>query len=216
MKLFIYLFVVLGVILFSFLNLGNFLDATKKPIKADLIVSLGGNGISRLKTSIELQKQGYINSNIIVLTGYEGTALTKSKNIPDARLKIVNQKKYNYINFIREENLKNTAEEVIFVKKFMKRKNFKSVIFVTEPPHSRRVLLLANILNIESEKEFDYTVVESKLKYWNSKTFYKNKHSREYAFNEIIKIPYNLIKYGIFYNLGFIPKLNNDMKKYDF
>lgn len=191
-------------ITFILMNIGNFLDVTSKPSKTDLIVSLGGHGIKRTNVALNLEKRGYLNNNTIILTGYEGTKRTKSKNIPDARLQLISNPIYNHINFIHNEKPKNTAEEVIYIKKFMKKNRLKHVTFITEKPHSRRVLLLLNILETKDDENLNYQIVESNLSYWNSKYYYKNKHSREYVFKEVIKIAYNLIAYGIFYKLGIL------------
>lgn len=198
MKLLSFILIFFGFLIYSFFNLGKFLDVTQEPSKTDLIVSLGGNGYLRLQKSISLVEQNF--SNTIIITGYDGTKITKAKNIPDPRLKVINNEKYKNINFIINPDLKNTAEEIIYVKKYMKENNLKDVTFVTEKPHSRRILILANLLG--EKGDFKYKVVSNESKYWESKEYYKNKHAREYAFTETVKIIFNVIYYGIFYNLG--------------
>lgn len=201
MKILTFLIIFISFLIYSFFNLGKFLDVTKEPSKTDLIVSLGGNGLLRLQKSISLVEKEF--SNTIIITGYEGTKITKAENIPDPRLKVIENEKYKKINFIINPDLKNTAEEVIFVKKYMKENNLSNVTFVTEKPHSRRILILANILEKGYDKNFTYKIVSNDLNYWDSNEYYKNKHSREYAFTEFIKIIFNVTYYGIFYNLGF-------------
>lgn len=209
-KLIVFLLIFITSFSIAILNLGKFLDITTPASKTDLLVCLGGHGISRTKVALNLEKQGYLNTNTIILTGYEGTKTTKKNNIPDARVKLIKQNKYTHINFIHNEKLKNTAEEVIFIKKYMKKNNMKSVTFVTEAPHSRRVLLLANILETNNDNNFIYKVVEHKISYWNSTNYYKNKYSREYAYKEYLKIIYNLFAYGIFYNIGLLTFLEDN------
>ncbi len=152
MKLISFIIIFLGFLIYSFFNLGKFLDVTQEPSKTDLIVSLGGNGYLRLQKSISLVEQNF--SNTIIITGYDGTKVTKAKNIPDPRLKVINNEKYKNINFIINPNLKNTAEEIIYVKKYMKENNLKDVTFVTEKPHSRRILILVNLLGEKGDFKF--------------------------------------------------------------
>lgn len=209
MKLLSFILIFFGFLIYSFFNLGNFLDVTEEPSKTDLIVSLGGNGYLRLQKSISLVEQNF--SNTIVITGYDGTKITKERNVPDPRLKVINVEKYKHINFIINPDLKNTAEEIIFVKKHMKDNNLKDVTFVTEKAHSRRILILANILG--ENDNFKYKIVSYDTKYWDSNEYYKNRYAREYAFTEAVKIIFNVTYYGIFYNLGIHNFFDKDIEE---
>ena len=80
----------------------------------------------------------------------------------------------------------------------MKENNLTNVTFVTEEPHSRRILILANILEKNNDKSFTYKVVPNDLYYWSSNEYYKNKYAREFAFTEVVKIIFNITYYGIF------------------
>ena len=42
--------------IFIFLNLGKFLNVTGEPVNSDVIVSLGGGDLERIKKAIELYK----------------------------------------------------------------------------------------------------------------------------------------------------------------
>lgn len=52
------------------------------------------------------------------------------------------------------------------------------------------------------KSDFKYKIVSYNIKYWQSEEYYKNKYAREYAFIELVKIIYNVLYYGVFYNLG--------------
>ena len=45
----------------------------------------------------------------------------------------------------------------------------------------------------------EMTIVGSDLSWWNKSTYYKEEKAIEVAFSELIKIPYNFIKYGLLY-----------------
>jgi len=54
------LFLILSLFsLLVFMNLGNFIDVTQKPVQADIIVSLGGGSGCRIQTALSLYKNGY-------------------------------------------------------------------------------------------------------------------------------------------------------------
>jgi uncharacterized SAM-binding protein YcdF (DUF218 family) len=213
MKLLTFLIIFISFLIYSFFNLGRFLDVTQEPTKSDLLVCLGGNKF-RINKTLELLDNGYLTSKQIILTGYENPKSynINTNDIIDLRLSFINQKKYSEINFIHKEKLKSTAEEILFVKKYMREHHLKKVIFITEKPHSRRVKLLFNILSTENNLEI--SVVANDYKIWNSEKYYKNKQTLIYSFLEIIKIIHNLIFYKFFDNSMFLKDLKNHIDSY--
>ena len=203
MKKVIFLIILILFLIYSFFNLGNFLDVTEKPVKTDLLVCLGG-GKTRINKTLELYEKKFLKSNIIILTGYEGSRDNKLSNIPDKRLIKIRDAKYKSINFIINYDLKNTAEEIIFVKKYMKKNKLKSAIFITEEAHSRRVMLLIKFLKNSNDENLSFRVVKNDVYFWNKDNYYKNKFAREYAYKELIKIVYNTLAYGILYKFGYL------------
>lgn len=180
-KSFFVISLILVLFIFLFLNLGKIVDATSKPKKVDLLISLGG-GISenrRAKTK-ELFENGYSNSNTIIFTGYQ-----KFEKIEGAY--ILNPRK-----------LKNTYEEIIYVKSYMKEYGLKSATFITEAPHSGRVLLFTKFFG---KDKYEFSVVGSKFD-WDAKNYYKYPHMRIYVFSEISKLFFNLFLYGFIDTIG--------------
>ena len=213
MKLISFILIFFGFLIYSFFNLGKFLDVTQEPSKTELLVCLGGNK-DRINKTLELFEKGYLSSNKIILTGYENP---KSYNIlnsenKDLRLTIIAQEKYKDIDFIHKEKLKSTAEEILFVKNYMIKHNIKDVIFITETPHSRRVDFLFNILL--PKENLNIKIVANDYKIWDTKTYYKNKHTLIYSLLECLKIVHNIIFYKIFYNVVFFNDLKNIFNTY--
>lgn len=183
--------------IYIFFNLGSFLDVTEEPKKADLIVCLGGNKDRIIKT-MEIYEKGYLTTNKIILTGYENpkSYSLNTTETSDLRLSFINQEKYNLASFIYNQKLRNTVEEIIFVKKYMTKYNLKKVIFITEKPHSRRVSILFNILFQENQLEA-IIVANDSIK-WNNQPYYENKEALIYTLLEYTKIIHNLIFYKFF------------------
>jgi len=166
--------------IFLFLNMGKWIDSTTTPKRSDIVICLGGGTIDRVKKSIKLIKAGYVSTDKFLLIGeswYNQPYL--KKNYPDISVEI-------------DETSKNTKEEILFIKKYMKKHNYKSALIVTDPPHSKRVKLLTTIVLNEDQSRV-YYIIGSDVKWWNGQYYYLNEHARSFVFYESIKILYHLI-----------------------
>jgi uncharacterized SAM-binding protein YcdF (DUF218 family) len=188
-------------LIYSFLNLGNFLDITQKPTKTDILICLGG-GISknRAEKTIELYKNGYLKTNYIIFTGTPSLNKNITKSFDEN------------INIITNGKVKNTMEEILYIKEFIKEKNLKSVTFITEAPHSRRIQIFWENFGDKLD-DVSFSVVASQFDDWDSNTYYKNENSLKYAFSETTKLIYNLFLYGILEKLGFKEEFESNYKK---
>ncbi len=211
MKLIFFILIFTGCLIYSFFNLGKFLDVTQEPSKTELLVCLGG-GIyqTRIEKTLELYKNDFLTTNNIILTGYVNNPHeVKKKIIEDKRITYIKEKTSNDLNIIFEKDLKNTVEEVRFVKNFMKENNIKSVTFISDPAHSRRISLFFEYLT-GINGDFKYTVVGAEDKKWDEENYYKTKYSLNYSLTEVAKIFYGFIKYGILEKFG----LDKDFENY--
>lgn len=177
---------------YSFFNLGYFLDVTQEPTKADLIVCLGGGDYSqRIEKTIELYQKNYLKKNTIIFTGVK--YVEKAKDKFD-----------NNINIIANPILTNTVEEIKYIKKYMIEHSLTTVLIVADPAQSRRIMFFKNIFDIKNNENLSFKVISNDSKIWDSKYYYKNDTTRNYAFSELIKIPYNLFVYGLLDSIGLL------------
>jgi hypothetical protein len=187
-----FLFIItLTIVLFAFLflNLGRIIDATSNPRKVDLLVCLGGGFYkNRVEKTKELFESDYLKKDKIIFTGYD-----KIKN-------------FDNVNIINPKGLKNTYEEVVYVKNYMKENGLKSATFISEAPHSRRILLFSKFFG---DGEYQFNVVKSEYE-WDAQYYYKYPHMRAYVFSEITKIFYNFFLYGLLKNLGLKEQFENN------
>ena len=196
MKFFKNILVIVSILIVSslyiFFNLGNFLDATSNPKETDLIICLGGgNYENRGKKSLELYEKDFVKTNTIIFTGY------------------TNIKDFKGANIVVNRNLQNTYEEVIFVKNYMKENGLKSATFVSEAPHSKRILLFTKLFGMG---DFEFNVVGSDYE-WDAKYYYKYPHMTAFVFTEITKIFYNLFLYGLLDTLGLKESFQNNFQE---
>ncbi len=184
------------VLLVGFFTLGYFIDASQKSVKSDLIVSLGGGYGCRIKEALRLYQNGYSNSKKFLYTGREEvhtdlkTSFSKSEFLLQGGIKKEN------IVFVKRGIIVNTVEELLFIKAYMERHNYKSVLIVTAPIHTRRVKTLASQIVPFDEAGIKVTVSGCKKAHWNPSSYYQDKETREAVFLEFAKLIYNLVKYS--------------------
>ena len=165
------------------LNYGKWIDATEKPAKSDIIVCLGGGTYQRVIKSKELLDAGYTKKNLVLLVGEAGyNDRYVRKNFPD-------------LPTVVDERPKSTAEEISFIKQYMKKHNYTSALIVTDPTHSRRVRLLCSLIpSGDAMQKFD--IVSSGVEWWNAECYWCNKQSKTRVKSETIRILYTLIFSG--------------------
>lgn len=182
----------LSLCLISFLNLGKILDKSDFPKESDVIISLGGDDNHRIKKAIELYENSFSKKRLIIITG--GTEFTKRDNKIDSRIKYINSLNKE-INYIYNPDTKTTAQELIYLKKYLFENNLKKAIIVSDAFHTRRIKMLIDILGFDEDIEL--SVVKTEVPWWDDKEYYKNSLALKLALSEVLIIPYNYIKYKI-------------------
>ena len=174
----------------AFLNYGAWIDATEEPIKADIIVCLGGGTVERLNIATKLFDEGYSKSASVILLGesYDTKEYLK--------------KTYPSVPIEQHHKPTNTKEEVLYIKNYMHKQGYKTALVVTDPPHSRRVKVLDSVLSVKGDDEAVLYLVSSKVAWWKEKNYYDDKRSSEAVLSETIRILYSIFCYGIVEKLG--------------
>ena len=201
MKLISFILIFFGFLIYSFFNLGKFLDVTQEPSKTELLVCLGG-GISknRINKTIEIYKNGFLEKNHIIFTGVSSINKNTYKNFDED------------INIITNGKVKNTMEEILYIKDYVKENNLSSVTFITEAPHSKRVKIFWDNFG-EKLENVNFSLVASDFEDWNSKKYYENNTTLKYAFSEFTKLIYNFFLYGVLETFGFKEEFESTYKK---
>ncbi len=179
-----------------FLYLGYFVDGTQKPKPSDIIVSLGGGDGSRIKKALALYKQGYSTSGKFIYTGYEIVNPALVSRFNKRQFLIQNGIAKNKIVTIADDLIFNTAEELYFLKSYMQKYNYKSVLIVSSPIHTTRIKILAKYLANFDDSGIKYTVTSFTQDDWDPSSYYQDPWSRKSVFMEFQKLIYNLLKYS--------------------
>ncbi len=187
-----------------FLNLGNFLDIAKEPVKSDVIICFGGGEEERIAKAIELYKSSYSNKNILILTGDHRSREERKVNAIDNRLKYLENNNIDNNNIIHKRDTKSTKGDVLYAKEYMISNGYTSAIIVSDPYHSRRIQYLTDVLNIDNDSNLSFNIVGADLKWLNSRTFYLTKIGQVTIIDEFIKLLGSYMAYGILEKLGIL------------
>lgn len=188
------LVVLMALMTLGVLNLGRFLDVTQEPVKSDIIVCLGGGTIERVQKSITLLEQGLADKKLLLL----GESWYNQPYI---------RKNHSDITLLIDESPKNTKEEVLFIKTYMKEHGYSSALIVTDPPHARRVRLLTSLLSTKGDEAMDFHLASSGVKWWNAEHYYTNKRAVSAAKNESLKLLYSVVAYGFLEKIGLLDEV---------
>lgn len=192
-KKYLFLLIFCFLTVYAFFHLGSFVNASQPPVKADIIVSLGGDDGKRIDKAIELYEEGYSKSGLFIYTGRDQYIYGKNKSVETFLLSRNIQK--NRLIHINLHTSRNTMTELLLIRDFMLKNKYKSVLFISTPMHTRRISILANYIAKYKENGLDYTVTSS-YQWRNYSQYLYNEEDRNYVFLEIIKLGYNLIKYS--------------------
>lgn len=191
-----------GLPVIFFFNLGKYLDVTQQPLKADIIVCLGGGSLERIQKAGLLYEEGYATKDALLLVG-------------DAEANIEYMRTYKpELGFVFDLEPENTGEEIYAVKRYMKAHGYKQALIVTHPSHSRRVSLLTSLISVEGDEEMSFRVIDSGVTWWDEERYYQNEIGRNAAMSEAVKLVYNFIGYGILEKAGLLDEVKSWVMNY--
>jgi hypothetical protein len=180
-----------------FLNLGRFVDITEPPLKSDIIVSLGGDEEGcRLKKALNLYKEGFSTSGKFIYTFIDDINLSDSPIHSRRDYLEQNGVPQEKIVHVDETMIENTMEEVFFIKQYMQKHHYKTVIFVSHPHHSRRIDFMARHIAHYDEAGIKFRIVSCEPYWWDREHYYKTHVGIAATMYEIIKLFYNAVKYN--------------------
>jgi len=179
------------------LNLGNFLDITTTPKKSDIIVSLGGDNGNRIKKTLELYEHNLSKSGKLILTGVDGFDSSMKLYELDWRISYLIKKGIKKDNIVINDKASNTLEEIRDIKSYLIQKKYHNVMFISDPPHSRRLSFFINNVFKYNDSDITYQIVASKATWWDRDSYYTNPEAIIFAINETIKLTYYYINYKL-------------------
>jgi len=180
-----------------FFNLGRFVDITQPPIQSDIIVSLGGDASGcRIQKALSLYKEGFSKSGKFIYTDIDYIDVTFSPTHSRKEYLELNGIPRQKIINVDETMIYNTMEEVFFIKQYMQKHRYKSVLFVSHPQHSRRIDFMARHIADYGDAGLELRIVSCAPLWWNREHYYETEVGYKVAIYETIKLFYNAFKYN--------------------
>lgn len=173
------------------LGAGQYLASpAQAPMKADLIVALGGGTGARAITASDLYRKGFAPR--VVATGPEDydprvrdiyvswrKAVLLARGVPEKSLVL---------------SLANSSwEEAVNILAFMRKEKLDHVLVVSDPPHLRRLAWVWGKVFEGSGKEF--RLIAADMQGWDPQRWWQTSYSAQFVFGEYIKLVYYFAKY---------------------
>jgi uncharacterized SAM-binding protein YcdF (DUF218 family) len=177
-------------LLLSLTFAGRFLAApAQPPEKADLIVTLGGDGGSRVLTAAHLFRQGWAQR--ILLTGIEGGDAGARDAFLEWRARLLAEQGVPRAALLFERSAGNSREEAAAVRAWMAREGWRRVIVVSDPPHLRRLQWIWSRTFRNANLQF--RLVASDMPGWEADRWWAHERAAQFVLMELVKIAYDFI-----------------------
>ena len=184
----------LGVVMLvlGFLNAGHFLAApAQSPVKAGLLVALGGDNGGRADKVLELYRNGLASR--VLLTGPEGGHSRTRAAYLNWRARYLIDEGVPEQALLYDRRSTTTWEEAVNTLKLMQSMNVDRVLVVSDPPHLRRLSWVWRKVFEGSGKE--YVLVPSNMEIWDAAHWWRTSLNAQFVFAEYIKLAYYVMQY---------------------
>jgi uncharacterized SAM-binding protein YcdF (DUF218 family) len=175
----------------AFLCAGHFLEApAQEPVKADLLVALGGDNGARADKVLELYREKL--GSRVLLTGPESHSKTRSAYL-NFRARYLIEEGVPEAAILFDRRSVNSWEEASNTLGLMRTMKLNRVVVVSDPPHLRRLSWVWGKVFAGSGKEF--ILVASDMDDWDAAHWWRTSPNAQFVFGEYIKLAYYLVQY---------------------
>ncbi len=204
-KLFIFLIIVVYIVIFYFhapilTGIGKYLIVRNPLEKSDLIICMAGEAAERGLETADIYKEGYAPQVFVsreqLSPAYSvleerGVRYSESRDLLIDVLQGLGVPRTAM--FVSDSFVESTIEEALAVRSAVLEKNYRSLIVVTSPTHTRRSLL--TFKHVFEEDEIKIIVVPSKYSDFSADTWWKTRRHLKEVFLEYQKLIYYTLKY---------------------
>jgi len=183
------LFTVFCMCIFLF---GKKMDVTQTPIKSDIIVCLGGGYVERLNKGIQLYKEGFAHK--VIFTGSGIGLLNRNDKIGFWKIPFFIENGISKSDVVFLDNMENTYLEIKTIKAYMLKYGYKTVLIVSDPPHSKRIQYLVDLFQYK-KNNLDVKIIGSDVLWWNKNKYVDSFQSFWEAMQEMIGLGYYYVRY---------------------
>ena len=177
-----------------FLNLGNWLSQpVNAPVKADLIVTLGGGDEERDQMAAALYKAGYAQK--ILLTGMF-PSLRAGQNYYQSPRSLFFLKQGVPSEALLFDGLSvNTHQEALNLAALLATHHWYSALVVSDPPHLRRLDFC--LIPVFKKAGLSYRLISSTVPTWQADRWWQEERWRQNCLSEVVKLIFYAVVYGV-------------------
>ncbi len=174
------------------LGAGHFLVApAQAPVKADLLLTLGGDNGARADRVLELYRKGFAPK--VLLTGPDGGHSKTRATHLNWRARYLIDEGIPEKVLLFDRRSKSSWEEAVNTLQLMQAMGMHHVLVVSDPPHMRRLSWVWGRVFAESGRH--YTLVASDMEEWDAEHWWRLSSNAQFVFAEYIKLGYYLVQY---------------------
>ncbi|ASF45703.1 YdcF family protein [Methylovulum psychrotolerans] len=183
------LFLLLGI---AFGNLGYWLSTpASEPIKADLIVALGGDSGERGQMAAMLYNAGYANK--ILLTGMQGGPDAIQRHYLHWRSQFLFKQGIPAEALMFDDQATNTHQEAISIAALLQTHHWENALIVSDPPHLRR--LDYSLKPVFGKAGLHYRLIQSHAPTWHPNRWWQDEKWAQFCVTEVVKLVYYAFAY---------------------
>jgi uncharacterized SAM-binding protein YcdF (DUF218 family) len=176
----------------AILHAGRFLEApASAPVKADVLVALGGESGDRVLTGANLFRDGFAPR--ILITGLDTSPPGVRPAYLHWRAQVLADQGVPLDRIIGDAHSTNSWEEAVNTRRTMEANGWRRVLVVSDPYHMRRLSLAW--ARAFRDSGLSYSLVATSPQWWDSDGWWHDERSALVVINEYIKLAYYLVKY---------------------
>jgi len=179
-----------GVATHAVRHAGSFLERPGGPLgKADAVFVLGGDSGDRVLRAAALYRDGAAGT--FVLTGMEDAHPEVLPEVLHWRARVLAKRGVPESAIEFDTLSSNSDEEAAFGLALAKKRGWKRVLVLSDPPHMRRLSIIWGRTFVGSGIDVRY--VASKPKWWVPERWWTVRKSAQFVVSEYIKLAYTLL-----------------------
>lgn len=161
------------------------------PVRADVVVALGGDDGYRTRKVAEVFRAGYANT--VLITGLEGSPEQERAYYLNWRARVLADAGIAADKILIESAASNSFQEARATLTLLNARGWGKALVVSDPPHMRRLDWVWSRVFTGSGKS--YVLVASEPEWWDAEHWWASEKSAQFVFTELIKIGYYVWKY---------------------
>ena len=170
----------------------RFLEApASPPVKADLMLVLGGDSGDRALTAGRLYAAGMAPR--LLLTGLETSPREARQAYLHWRAQVLADAGVPPERIIYDEESGNSWEEAVNTRRLMEERGWRRVLVVSDPYHMRRLAWTWG--KAFEGSALQYSLVATSPAFWKPDAWWRDERSGAAVIMEVIKLGYYLVKY---------------------